>query len=743
MGSGGAGLGAGTRLAWKCRWGQQWAEPVRRGQACCCGRVSKPLLSPFFPQKAGSCFLDSTALWTSVHISSAMSRSVGFSFCVVTSCILLLSSSPPCLASPLLEDRDTTKAQYGSWAGNGVEDERTSMPNIINKLGVSEQTLFEEPSGVPAKPSGMPLNEGFTAEREMRPVSPSHSFLSSQSLDVSTTMPGVLAAVEEELSPTKSELNENGDFKAMLTTAVTTLSPPEQEEPINKATTEGCEVGQSSASLLATPPSVTAAAGEEMGWSSLYPSAAPQPQSEQVPTSQPSTPSLGRASDYLIIPTAQALSESFEVGMPEANTGSALRLLASQGATAANHPLVSTGPYLHLGADIGVEQGELPTAVSTAFSLPADSVPSDWDDTKLGSTSQGGSMHREEVGEDQVVTEASQIPLGDMEEVEGDVTRVLPSPASAPPTPGLAKEINCTSPAAVPGEDVLVTSTASSDVSLTGDLPGVDGLNSLENINMVTAEEKSIPPSQPEVPVMTDITPDLSSTLESSLEGFTQEVTTIAQEAAATLTAVTLLPAPAQGTGAASLPQETSGEDTQMLSAPGATQMLTAAGTSTVRTQSVEDVVLVTGEKAVSSPDELLVTQSGQTEEPSSKAMVLVTPASVTSSVRRTALPAVRKISTAVTYGLDQLESEEAEEEEEDEEEEEEEEEEEDEEDKEIDSMDESMEGDTELPGFTLPGETSQEPIAGLENPAAQLSGVSYQVPDTIEWEQQNQGLGE
>lgn len=55
--------------------------------------------------------------------------------------------------------------------------------------------------------------------------------------------------------------------------------------------------------------------------------------------------------------------------------------------------------------------------------------------------------------------------------------------------------------------------------------------------------------------------------------------------------------------------------------------------------------------------------------------------------------------------------------------------------------MDESMEGDTELPGFTLPGETSQEPIAGLENPAAQLAGVSYQVPDTIEWEQQNQGL--
>lgn len=70
--------------------------------------------------------------------------------------------------------------------------------------------------------------------------------------------------------------------------------------------------------------------------------------------------------------------------------------------------------------------------------------------------------------------------------------------------------------------------------------------------------------------------------------GLTQDVTTIAQEAAAAVTAVTLLPAPAQGTGAASLPQETSGEDTQMLSAPGATHMLTAAGTSTVRTPGVE-----------------------------------------------------------------------------------------------------------------------------------------------------------
>lgn len=70
------------------------------------------------------------------------------------------------------------------------------------------------------------------------------------------------------------------------------------------------------------------------------------------------------------------------------------------------------------------------------------------------------------------------------------------------------------------------------------------------------------------------------------------------------------------------------------------------------------DVILVTSEKAASAPGGLSATQPGQTEEPSSRTVVLVTPASVASSIRRTALPAVRKISTAVTYGLDRLESE-------------------------------------------------------------------------------------
>lgn len=453
------------------------------------------------------------------HLCSAMSRSIGFNICVVTCCILLLFSRPPCLASPLPEESDVTKVQHGLWAGNGVEDEWTSMPNL-NNLGPSEQTASEEPSGVSAKPSGMPLDEAFTAGGETWPVSPSHVFLGSQSLGVSTPAGAVAAEEEKELSPTKSELDENREFKAMLTTAVTTLNPSVQEEsvsgPISKATTEDCEVGQGSASLLANSLSVTAAAEEGTAESSLHPSAAPQPHSERVPTLHPSTPSLEMVSDHLL-PTPQASSASSEVGALKATTGSTMRLLSARGTTAASHPLVTTEASPHLEADVGAGQGELPTTASTITSHPTSSVLPDWDDTKPGNISQGGSVQYEEVGEDQVAMEASQTPTGSEEE---DVVRVVPSPASAPPTPGLAKESNCTAPA-VRGDGELVTSTASSDVTLTVDLPGVDtaGLNSLENINVVT-EEKSIPPSQSEAVVMTDVS-DLSSTLESSMKGKT------------------------------------------------------------------------------------------------------------------------------------------------------------------------------------------------------------------------------
>ncbi|XP_068256182.1 armadillo-like helical domain-containing protein 4 [Nyctibius grandis] len=669
------------------------------------------------------------------HLSSAMSELIGFSICVVTCSILLLSFSPPCLVSQQLEERDMTKVQHGPWAGNGVEDERTSMLNLKNNPCHSEQAVSEGPCGVSAKPSGMPFSEAFTAEGETQPVGPSHVIPGSQVLGAHISATAVGAVDKEELGPLTSELDEDGAFKAMLTTAVTVLNPAVQEESVGETTTEGgVEEEHSSAGLSANPLSGTAVE-EEVAESSLHPSAVPQPMLH------PSSPSWEMASDHPVIPTPQAYStpQTSEVGTPQARKVSLLKSLAMQASMAAKRPLTVTEASLPLEAGTGVRQGELPTTAGTVTILPMDTVPTDWDDTKLGDISQGGSVSNEEVTEDLGTTEPSQTPQGSVEEEE-DATRVLPSPASPPPTPELAKETNYTTPEQ--GEESLAASTGSTVTLHTANPMGVDmaDLNSLENINVVPTEEgKSIPPSQTEAAVVTDTQSDLSPTLESSWKGVTQEVTTAAQEADAAMSVVTLVPGATQGTGAASFPQENSGEDTQMPTVPSATQMLVTTGTSsmanTLDVEDITDVVLVTSEKAVPAPGDLSATQSGQTEEPSSSTVVLVTPASVASSVRRTALPPVRRISTAVTYGLDRLESEEGEEEDEEEEEEE------DEEDKDIDSMDESMEGDTELPGFTLPGETSQESIAGLENSVAQLDGVSYQVPDTIKWEQQNQGL--
>ncbi|XP_075699516.1 armadillo-like helical domain-containing protein 4 [Rhinoderma darwinii] len=107
-------------------------------------------------------------------------------------------------------------------------------------------------------------------------------------------------------------------------------------------------------------------------------------------------------------------------------------------------------------------------------------------------------------------------------------------------------------------------------------------------------------------------------------------------------------------------------------------------------------------------------------------------------------IPPTRRITTTASYGLDRLESEEGDEEEEDEEDEDDEADEDDEEEeddtKDEDSVDESSEKDSDVPLFTLPGLSSQEPLEEDGN-VALIEGAAYPVPDTMEWEQQNQGL--
>ncbi|NWZ73986.1 ARMD4 protein, partial [Acrocephalus arundinaceus] len=516
-----------------------------------------------------------------------MRRSKGFNICVVTCSILLLSFSLPCLALPL-EEREVTKVQNGPWAGNGLEDERTDMVDLKNNLGPSEQTVSEEPCTVSARPSGTPLEEVFTAEGEGLAASPSHVVPSSQGLGGHPS-----AGHEEELAPTGAQLEEDEALRAMLTTAVTTLSPPVQEEsggPAGEATTEGgVAVEPSSAGTSANPLSGTTEEEKEAE-SSSQPSAGPQP------TLSPSSPSWEAAGAHPVIPTLQAVGVTSELEMLTASTGSPPKSLAPPTSVAAKHPLVGTEAFLHPGAGTGVTQQELPTTAGTVTIPPMDTVPPDWDDTKMGDISQGGSMPHEEVTEELGTTEPSQSTQEGVGEEE-DATRSVPSPVSPPPAPELAKESNCTVP--VQGEELPATSTGSSDAFHPGNLSDADtaDLGSLENISAVTAEEeKSVPPSQPEAAVVTETQPELSPTLESSWKGVPQEVTTAAQEADAALSAVTEVPGATQGAEAASFPQENSGEDTQMLTAPSATEVLVATGaSSTVNPVGAEGRVLLQG----------------------------------------------------------------------------------------------------------------------------------------------------
>ncbi|XP_075049244.1 armadillo-like helical domain-containing protein 4 isoform X2 [Mixophyes fleayi] len=108
-------------------------------------------------------------------------------------------------------------------------------------------------------------------------------------------------------------------------------------------------------------------------------------------------------------------------------------------------------------------------------------------------------------------------------------------------------------------------------------------------------------------------------------------------------------------------------------------------------------------------------------------------------------LPPTRRTTATAAYGVDKLEYEEGDEEDEEEEDEDDDEldeddEEEEEDEKDNDSVDDSSEKDSDLPLFTLPGLSSQEPLEDDGN-VALIEGAAYQVPDTMEWEQQNQGL--
>nr|XP_042706889.1 armadillo-like helical domain-containing protein 4 isoform X2 [Chrysemys picta bellii] len=716
--------------------------------------------------------INSANFWA--HLSSDMSRSIGFHICMVLCSILLSSTSLQCLTFQKLE-KDTVRVQQTALAGNGLEDKRMSMQSLENNVGPSEQStsvaVSEEPSGVSTEPSGTSLNKIFTAKGETQHTSLSDNlFIGSQSLDVYPPTVSMVVADESEFSPTDSskEASENGLLKAMLTTALTTLNPDIEADvlssTVSKTTVGGStEAGHSFISDLDKHFfRMDAIEGGKKADGSSDLSAIPQLSNEELPTLHPRTQNLEVVSDYPTSPLLLAhQTADSEPGTLKPNVGSPLQLTdARASALTAKQTFVSTDASLNLETKMDSSQGSLRVAASAVTGAPAVSILSDdWDDTKLGTISQvRGSKHEEEKQND-VIAEPPWTTGG--EDDEDDVKRGMPFTASAYATTVKLEKNMYTGPAqvSVQGEVMPTVSAGQTSVYLTSPLAEaeVTAINTKENTEPVTMDDrKSVILSLPETVTMTDTKSNIFLTLGNSLKGVTQETMTASQETDATLPVMTPACFAAHETtseasvteeeskGATLIPTVSSGAQLSKKSEHSATSVaFTATHLSIAKTPDAEvltDLVTVSDEEAVTALPESSETLAGmrmQVEELTSRTATLATPALMASSVRRTVVPSVRRISTAVTYGLDRLESEEGEEEEDEEEDEEEEE----EEDRDTDSMEESMEGDTELPGFTLPSETSQEPVVGIGDSAAQLAGVSYQVPDTIEWEQQNQGL--
>uniref|UniRef100_A0A452I9M4 Uncharacterized protein n=1 Tax=Gopherus agassizii TaxID=38772 RepID=A0A452I9M4_9SAUR len=717
-----------------------------------------------------------------------MSRSIGFHICIVICSILLSSTSLQCLTFQKL-GKDTVWVQQTALAGNGLEDKRVSMQSLENNIGSSEQStsvaVSEEPSGVLTEPSGTSLNKIFTAKGETQHTSLSDNlFIGSKSLDVYPPTVSVVVVDESEFSPTGSskESSENGLLKAMLTTALTTLNPDIEADVLSSTVFKTTVGGSTEAghTLISNQDNhffrVDAVeAGKKADGSSEL-SATSQFNNEELPTLHPRTQNLEAVSDYPTSPLLLAhQTADSEPGTLEPNVGSPLQLTdARASALTAKQTFVSTDASLNWETKTDSRQGSFRVAGSAVTGAPAVSVLSDdWDDTKLGTISQVRGSKHEEKKQNDVIAEPPWTK--GREDDEDDVKRGMPFTAAAYTTAIKLEKNVYPGPAQVSMQREMMptVSAGQTSVYLTSPLAEaeVTAINRKKNTEPVTMDDrKSVSLSLPETVTMTDTKSNIFLTLENSLKGnlpthieiktYTCFPTWVLGEAHLLLICLLKIKEQKRTKMAliyTSVTEEESKGATLIPTVSGVAQLseksehsatsvsFTATHLSIAKTPDAEvvltDLVTVSDEEAVTALPESSETLAGmrmQVEELTSRTVTLATPGLMASSVRRTVVPSVRQISTAVTYGLDRLESEEGEEEEEDEEEDEEEEE---EEDRNTDSMEESMEGDTELPGFTLPGETSQEPVVGIGDSAAQLAEVSYQVPDTIEWEQQNQGL--
>ncbi|XP_004370954.1 armadillo-like helical domain-containing protein 4 isoform X2 [Trichechus manatus latirostris] len=693
-----------------------------------------------------------------------MSRPIVLHICLAFCSLLVLNFSAQCLAFPKMERREIAHIHTEE-----RRSERMDIEDLENNSKTSKQmpqlVVSEDAMVVSKGPSAaslnkvLPINEGIHPVG-MRPTQPNGP-------GVYTPTESVVPAGEELFGSSQPERMspESKLSKAMLATTVTATAPldiDEKEEifsstnilPIVEGTTEAGFLKYLDGQLFATETQ------EEVN---LDHSPLSYVNTKEMLTTNLRTEKFEAATERRATslpgtePTAGTEPESLTLDRERPSQTTA----DNTQATATKHLLATSEDALNVEPETDSLPGAPEVTASVRTAVPTTFVLSDeWDDTKLESVSQIRVPNLGDNTETQVRMKTSQIAQVTHDGMEGaepltgaaDTALRLPEGETHTGTALLMAHGDERSAAFTdqssftpmsPMEDVKVSvvNLFQNTASFTGSTMEKDAMFSLETTVSISGYESEA--YQPLGNTFKDI--------------ITQEMTTAIQEAEATLSLMTQEQVSTleviRENGET---QEGKESPSPTPDVPGVTQLSrrsepldTAVSTTAIPlsfevTPTVEELM-----DTVTGPSEELftlvlgspVTPPGIMEEAASISLVL--PASEASSERRTVVPSISRVYTAATYGLDQLESEEGEdedEEDEEEEDEEEEDEEEDEEDKDADFLDESLDSDTELPGFTLPGVTSQEP--GIEQGnLGPLEGATYQVPDAIEWEQQNQGL--
>ncbi|XP_072485417.1 armadillo-like helical domain-containing protein 4 [Notamacropus eugenii] len=672
-----------------------------------------------------------------------MSRPIELHICMALTNILLLSASQ-CLAFPKMGRREIAHIEG-----------QTERRNIDDLEKPSKQTaqlaLIEDSNIVLTELSGTSLNKEFIVGGETQLTEVSDVFTHSQSTDGYTPTESTASSEEGGFNP--SEHNKDLS-ESRLTTAVTTV--------VSLNSKVKSDFFSSSSNLPTVEKATETAQGfprsledqfletESKADDSLEHSMTTQLNTEEMLTTNPRTGNLEITIEHTTV-SFSVTNPTAEIGTDILTSGreSASQLTAHQPqATVTEYLLDSSEYFPHIESETDSIPGSMVMAASAstaALGIPAVSaLNEDWDDTKLASASlTGASEPRDNAGTLHVGAKAPQTVQPDHDDVKGgelltDSADVVLGKVGERTHTGASpvmvhveeKSVAFTDqgsfPFMNPKEDTKVTT-----ISLFQNTRQLDGGEYDALFFPVTAVPITDSQSEAYSPLGNTLTDNIAQEIMPSQDGGST-LSSVTQEQDSTLEIITK----------SDETEERNNSPSPITVVSGVTQLprkseylaTTISDTAMPLSLAVTPALTVTDSKEETLPPAFdpSVTFPGMMEE---TVDISLTSASLTSTIRT--VPSIRHISTSVTYDLEQMESQEGEE---DEDEAEEEEEEEEEEDKDEDSLDESMEGDTELPGFTLPGITSQEPRLDRGN-LEPLEGVSYQVPDATEWEQQNQGL--